>query len=130
MTTARQDKIEDARDDRAERFFLLANQWFRYHVFGYVLGNGLLYLINKATSEAWWAFWPLFAWSLLLACHYFLIRSVRADNAWAQDRALRLRAKSYDIDHIRAIEHSFQTRTMPGRHDLNWAAEVGREGED
>jgi len=111
--------MNETTDNRAERFFLLANRWLRYHVLGYLAGNGLLYLINKATSETWWAFWPLFAWSLLLACHFFLVRSVRPDDAWAQDRALRLRAKSYDIDHIRAIEHSFHTGTMPGRHDLN-----------
>lgn len=105
-------------DGWAERFFLLANRWFRYHVVLYLVGNGILYLINRATSEAWWAFWPLFAWSVLLACHFFFIRSVRADDAWAQARSLRLRAKSYDIDHILSIEQSYRTGTMPGRHDL------------
>lgn len=115
--------MNESSDDLAARFFLLANRWFRYHVVIYLVGNGLLYLANRATSEAWWAFWPLFFWSLLLACHFFLIRSVRADNAWAQERALRLRAKSYDIDHIRAIEQSFRSGTMPGRHDLNPSGE-------
>lgn len=119
----------ETRDDRAERFFLLANRWFRYHVVAYLAGNGLLYLINRATSESWWAFWPLFAWSILLACHFFFIRSVRADDTWAEERAARLRAKSYDIDHIRAIERSFRSGTMPGRHDLNLPPEK-RDGKD
>lgn len=102
-----------------ERLLLLANRWFRYHVVAYLVGNGLLSVVNKLTAEHWWAFWPLFFWSLLLACHFFLIRSIHADDTWASERALRLRAKSYDVDHIRSIERSYQDGSMPGRHDLN-----------
>ena len=104
---------------RTERLVLLVNRWFRYHVVAYLAGNALLYGLNKLTSDYIWSFWPFFFWSLLLACHFFLVRSIRADDRWAEERALQLRAKSYDVDHIRSIERSYRDGTMPGRHDLN-----------
>lgn len=119
--------MNERHDDKAEKFMLAANHWFRYHVLVYLLGNGTLWLINEFTSERWWAFWPLFFWSLFLALHFFLIRSIHADDNWAQRRALALRAKSYDVDHIRAIVHSYRDHTMPGRHDLNPPAEADGE---
>ena len=93
--------------------------WFRYHAIAYVAGIGLLFFLNAMTSDRWWAFWPFFFGSLLLACHFFLVKSMRADAGWAENRAMRLRSKSYDVDHIRAIERSYTTGTMPGQHDLN-----------
>lgn len=111
--------MNEGRDEFLGRMVLLANRWFRYHVVAYLLGNGLLWAANRLTSEVWWAFWPLFFWSLLLAFHFFLIRSFRADDAWADERAERLRGRAYDSDHIRRIEHSYRDHTMPGAHDLN-----------
>ena len=93
--------------------------WFRYHAIAYVAGNGLLFFINAMFSDHWWSFWPFFFWSLLFACHFFLVKSMGADDDWAENRAMRLRGKSYDVGHIREIERSYNTGTMPGRHDLN-----------
>jgi len=106
------------------RIVLLATRWFRYHVVAFVLGNLALWGLNRLTSETWWAFWPLFAWSLLLALHYFLLRGFHADEGWVEARVRRLRAKSYDHDHIRRIEASYRNGTMPGAHDLNWRPSV------
>ena len=84
-----------------------------------------------AIGEGWWSFWPMFAWSLIFAFHFFLVRAMRADDGWADDRAMRLRSKSYDIDHILRIEESFKAGTMPGRHDLDLPGEdAGPEHDD
>ena len=115
MSDAREHEKSTTVSDWLQRVRL----WFRYHAMAYVAGNGLLILLNAATSDRWWAFWPFFFWSLFFACHFFLVKSMRADDDWAENRAMRLRSKSYDVDHIRAIERSYTTGTMPGQHDLN-----------
>jgi hypothetical protein len=111
--------MHECRYELLGRVVLLANRWSRYHVAAYLLGNGLLWAVNRLTSDVWWAFWPLFVWSLLLASHFFLIRGFRADDAWADKRAERLLGRAYDSDHIRRIERSYRDHSMPGAHDLN-----------
>jgi fatty acid desaturase len=104
-------------------------EWFRYHAFVFAGGIALLFVANLAIGGGWWSFWPMFSWSLVFAFHFFLVRAMRADDAWADDRAMRLRSKSYDIDHIQKIEESFKSGAMPGRHDLNLPAEEADTGE-
>ncbi len=105
-------------------------EWFRYHAFAFAGGIGLLLVANLAIEGGWWSFWPMFAWSLVFAFHFFLVRALRADDAWADDRAMRLRSKSYDIDHIQRIEASFKAGTMPGWRDLDSPAEEADLEED
>jgi len=49
-------------------------------------------------------FWPLAAWSVVLALHFFIASALDIDEGWAADRADDLRHKSYDFDHIRDIQ--------------------------
>ena len=61
----------------------------------------------------------MFATTILLACHFFLVKSLDPDNRWIEERGMWVKAKSYDIDHMRAIEQSYKTGTMPGSHSTD-----------
>ena len=91
----------------------------RYHLGIFVVGVATFGLADFFMTGMQWAFWPIFFWSLALAFHYFLAKSLNVDDGWAESRAMRLRYKAYDIDHIRRIERSYQAGEMPGQHDLD-----------
>jgi len=97
---------------------------FRRHALLFMAGVGVLFLANMLVGNGWWSFWPVFFWSLVFACHFFFYRAMHTDDDWADDRAMRLKSKSYDIDHIQRIEASFKSGTMPGRHDLGPSTEA------
>jgi hypothetical protein len=60
----------------------------------------LLIGLNAAFAEnRWWALCPLFFWSIVLAFHFFLIRSHGPDDDWGHARAMREQARSNeDLD--------------------------------
>ncbi|MDP6708249.1 MAG: 2TM domain-containing protein [Alphaproteobacteria bacterium] len=103
---------------------------FRRHKLVYMGGVSVLIIANMLIGDGWWSFWPMFLWSLVFACHFFFYRALRADEDWADGRAMQLRSKSYDIDHIQRIEASFKSGTMPGRHDLGPPTEEAYREED
>jgi hypothetical protein len=87
----------------------------RIHILVYVLANGGLIALDLLTpGERWfywplmapgerWFYWPLMAWGAVLGGHYFFVKSVSAEEEWADQRAMRLHDKSYDVGHIDAI---------------------------
>jgi hypothetical protein len=77
---------------------------FRAHAIAFVAGNGALHAANAFLGDGWWAFWPLAAWGVLFAVHYFVHKSRRVDEAWVEERTEDVRSKSYDRAHMDSIE--------------------------
>lgn len=78
----------------------------RLHLTAFVAVNTLLTLFNLMQGPPWWAVWPLMGWGVLLLVHILSHRAGMIDDAWAEQRALDIRAKSYDNNHIEEIRRS------------------------
>jgi hypothetical protein len=83
---------------------VLVMRLFRWHLLAYCLLIGALTVVNIFVGGGWWSFWPMCAWGLVLALHFFYYKSVTVDEAWAQERTDDLRLRSYDLSHISDIE--------------------------
>jgi hypothetical protein len=77
---------------------------FRAHLWAFVLVNLALNAANGLAGGGWWAFWPLVVWGVVLAVHYFVDKSGRVSERWAEERVQDLRSKSYDRAHIDSIQ--------------------------
>lgn len=77
---------------------------FRWHVLAYCVLMGALVAVNIYIGGGWWSFWPMCAWGLVLAFHFFYYKSVTVDEAWVQERTDDMRLRSYDVSHILDIE--------------------------
>jgi len=84
---------------------------FRLHGWAFVLANAALSGANWLTSGTWWAFWPLAAWSAVLAAHYLVHKSRSVDARWAEERAADLHSKSYDASHIDSIAERYEPKS-------------------
>lgn len=102
MKSNRMTRDGNSRDDR-ERHALI-RRLYRRHVLAYSVLMGALVVVNIFVGGGWWSFWPMCAWGLLLAFHFFYYRSVTVDDMWVQERTDDLRLRSYDLSHIRDIE--------------------------
>jgi hypothetical protein len=72
----------------------------RWHLAAFIGVNAALHLVNFFAGSGWWAFWPLAAWAPLVAVHYFVRKSRRVDERWAEERTDDVRSKSYDRAHM------------------------------
>ena len=103
---------EEAHGRRGES----AVRWLRRHALAYGAGNALLLVIDLVSGGEMWIFWPLFGWGIVLGFHYLYVRATGVDDSWVQRRTDDLRYKSYDLQHIRDIEESYEkgeTRVPP-----------------
>ena len=48
-------------------------------------------------------FWPLLIWYLLFSLHFLLVRTLSANDDWADERADKLRRHAYDFQHVKDI---------------------------
>mgnify|MGYP005642304345 FL=1 len=48
-------------------------------------------------------FWILLIWYLIFSLHFLLLRSLGANNEWADDRADKLRRQAHDFSHVKDI---------------------------
>lgn len=48
-------------------------------------------------------FWPLLIWYVVFSLHFLLVRSLTANEKWADDRADKLRRHAYDFQHVKDI---------------------------
>lgn len=70
-----------------------------------------LLLAEFLLGASWRLFWPLFAWSVLLAIHYFVASAFDPPHEhWVEDRVMDLQTRSYDFDHIKNIEKRFEEK--------------------
>ena len=93
-----------ASDDARAAFRARALRWLAIHEVAFAVVILPLNVVNAFQGAPWWAFWPSFAWGLVLAVHLFIVKSITVDEEWVEDRALSLREHSYDFDHMKDIE--------------------------
>jgi len=77
---------------------------YPWHALAYGVSMGALTVINIYVGGGWWSFWPMIAWGLLLALHFFYYKAVTVDEDWARERTDDLRLRSYDLSHIQDIQ--------------------------
>lgn len=112
------DRIPHGSDERNS----LVKRLYRWHVLAYSVVMSMLVVANIFVGGGWWSFWPMIAWSLVLACHFFYYKSVTVDEEWAQERTDDLKLRSYDLGHIQDIEdrvekHDASVRPADERHN-------------
>lgn len=76
---------------------------YRRHLVAFVSINALLTAINAYYGPPWWSVWPLMIWGLVVMVHFLVYRAKTVNDAWAEERSIELRAKSYDLSHIEDI---------------------------
>ena len=48
-------------------------------------------------------FWPLLIWYFVFSLHFLLVRSLTANDDWADERADKIRRHAYDFQHVKDI---------------------------
>lgn len=71
---------------------------------------GGLLVANLVIGGRWWSFWPMIGWGMVLAVHFFIVKSLLVDESWVAERSHELRDKSYDFGHIEDIKQRVATR--------------------
>ena len=90
-----------------QRNYIPGRLYFPRHFFLYVLVTVVL-LTAEFIGTSWWHFWPMMGWSILLAIHYFIASTVAIDENWVSEKAVDVRTRSYDFDHIYNIDERFE----------------------
>ena len=83
----------------------------RQRLIGLLWRHGLLFLCVAAlmigaryTVAPWMPlFWPLLIWYLIFSLHFLLVRTLSANDDWADERADKLRRHAYDFQHVKDI---------------------------
>ncbi|MBT3534502.1 MAG: hypothetical protein HN478_11535 [Rhodospirillaceae bacterium] len=58
----------------------------------------------RATFAPWMPlFWPLLIWYIVFSLHFLLVRSLTANDEWADERADKIRRHAYDFQHVKDI---------------------------
>ncbi len=73
--------------------------------------HGLLFFVCGALivlARIFWlpwmpVFWPLLVWYVLFSLHFLLVRSLTANDEWADERADKIRRQAYDFQHVKDI---------------------------
>jgi hypothetical protein len=78
--------------------------YFGRHLAAFVVIVAVLVVADIVIGGGLALFWPLGAWSVLLAIHYFIASAYDVDEAWVDEKIMDLRTRSYDFDHIQNIE--------------------------
>ncbi|HJM91297.1 MAG: hypothetical protein QGG28_19730 [Alphaproteobacteria bacterium] len=64
----------------------------------------VLLLIARATfAPEVPLFWPLLIWYIVFSLHFLLVRSLTANDDWADERAGKVRRHAYDFAHVKDI---------------------------
>lgn len=92
-----------------------ASRYFRLHLRAYLLGTGVLILVDLAVFDGWWFFWPILAWGILVLLHHLYVKSTRVDSDWADARAVEVRFRAYDLGHIESIQERYKDGAPTGR---------------
>ncbi len=82
----------------------------RKHGLAFFVVTGLLFAFNLVTGIAWWLFWPIAAWSLVLTAHWLYVRTINVTDEWVDERTLDIRQSAYDFGHIGEIENHHKDR--------------------
>lgn len=107
--------------DRIRRIF---NYYRRGRAVTLLWHHGLLFgaaVIMLITARATFApgvplFWPILIWYVIFSLHFLLVRSLTANDEWADERADKVRRHAYDFQHVKDIyikPTTFETPTGP-----------------
>ena len=61
-------------------------------------------------------FWTLLIWYIVFSFHFLLVRSLTANDGWADERADKIRRHAYDFQHVKDIyikPTNFEEPTFP-----------------
>ncbi|HJM52203.1 MAG TPA: hypothetical protein QGF63_20500 [Alphaproteobacteria bacterium] len=89
--------------------------WLVRHAYAFSLVLVPVWVIDFFLPGGWSSFWLTMLWLAAFAGHYFFVRALGSSDAWARDRALDLKVKSYDVRHIQEIERSAAEGKWPGK---------------
>ncbi len=71
----------------------------------------------RVTFAPWMPlFWPLLIWYIVFSLHFLLVRSLTANDDWADERADKIRRHAYDFQHVKDIyikPTNFEEPTFP-----------------
>ncbi len=108
MTEGTQDDANPPDDARARI-------WLVRHAYALTLVLVPVWIVDFFVPGGWSSFWITLIWFAAFAGHYFFVRARGSSDAWADDRALDLKVKSYDVRHIQEIEQSSASGKWPGK---------------
>ncbi len=91
---------------------------FRPHLCAFLAVFTLTLVLNLGFGAGLPLFWPLAAWSVALAVHFFIASAHDVNERWVDDRAMEVRMRSYDFDHIRDIKERAANRENSLTHPL------------
>ncbi len=80
------------------------SRMLRIHFLGFAGVSIVLLSIDLSLFAVRWFHWPVMAWGAVLGTHFLYCKSLAVDDAWVEKRTNKIRDKSYDLGHIRAIE--------------------------
>ncbi|MFP6746773.1 MAG: hypothetical protein VCD66_04140 [Alphaproteobacteria bacterium] len=67
-------------------------------------GIAALMISARVTFAPWMPlFWPLAIWYVVFSLHFLLVRSLTANDDWADERADKIRRHAYDFQHVKDI---------------------------
>ena len=90
-----------------QRNYIPGRLYFPRHIILYILVTIAL-LAAELVGGNWWHFWPMMSWGILLAIHYFIASTLAIDENWVGEKAVDVRTRSYDFDHIYNIDKRFE----------------------
>ncbi|NQV60462.1 MAG: hypothetical protein HQ502_12385 [Alphaproteobacteria bacterium] len=74
-----------------------------HHGFLFVVVGALIIALRLTWAPWMPLFWPLLIWYLTFSFHFLLVRSLTANDDWADDRADKIRRNAYDFQHVKDI---------------------------
>ncbi len=90
-----------------ERNYIPGRLYFPHHISLYLLVT-VVSIAAELIGVNWLHFWPMMAWSIVLAVHYFIASTLAIDETWVSEKAVDVRTRSYDFDHIYNIDKRFE----------------------
>lgn len=96
-------------DSALARWTARLGAWWPWHVRAFAGVAGVATLIDIFVGDGWNTFAPVLAWTMVFLLHLIALRSLTAQDDWAEDRTANLRLRAYDQGHIDDIG---------GRHDI------------
>ena len=106
---------DDPADDAGKAAGIGARGWLIRHAYALSLVLVPVWVIDFFVPGGWSSFWLTMLWFMVFAGHYFFLRALASSDDWANDRALELKVRSYDVRHIQEIERSAAAGKWPGK---------------
>lgn len=97
-------------DVGASQGWLPKAKHFPRHFYAFAGFAALTLIANLGFDAGLPLFWPIAAWSVAVAIHFFIASAADVSEDWIEDKTLDLKMRSYDFGHIDNIKDRVQTR--------------------